>query len=59
MKPDTFEQWLQIGIDHNWCTPVCCQTHDPTPMTDHEQNEFEQGFDPCIPIIRINESEHQ
>jgi hypothetical protein len=54
MTTHTFDQWLQSGIDQKWVTPIFCQTHDMTPMTDDELHQFDEGFDPCIPVIRIN-----
>ena len=54
MTTEPFEQWLATGISSGWVTPIFCQTHDMTPMSDNEHHEFDQGFDPCIPVIRIN-----
>lgn len=48
------DDWLQFGISRGWITPIFCKSHDLTPMTDLEHQEFDAGFDPCIPTIRIN-----
>lgn len=48
-----FFKWLQIGIDSGWCSEVVCDTHDGVPMTDEEMEEWEEGYDPCIFVVRI------
>lgn len=48
-----FFKWLQIGIDSGWCSEVACDTHDIVPMTDEEMEEWEEGYDPCIFVVRI------
>lgn len=47
-----FESWIAYGIEKNFCGPPVCITHDGEPMTEEESNEFEQGSDPCIHMIR-------
>ena len=59
-KPDTpypgFDEWLHFGITQGWCGPAICETHDGTPLTASEETEmFEEGFDPCIHILRLYE----
>lgn len=49
----TFEQWADYGLNAGWCGPVVCSTHDGTPMSDEEADQFDDGLDPCIPIIRL------
>ena len=36
-----------------WCSDVVCSTHDGLPLTEEEENEMEEGWDPCIPAIRL------
>ncbi len=48
-----FNQWLEYGYNHNWCSPPICEIHDGTPLSESESVEFENGFDPCIHIIRL------
>lgn len=48
-----FFKWLQVGIDSGWCSEVVCDTHDVVPMTAEEMEEWEEGYDPCIFVIRI------
>jgi hypothetical protein len=47
-------EWLQIGIDKGWVTEPFCYTHDGDPyMTEEEQQEWEDGGDPCAPVLKI------
>ena len=48
-----FYDWVKYGVDRGWSTDVFCETHDGPEMTDEEAKEWEQGLDPCFPIIRI------
>lgn len=52
----TFEQWMSYGIDQGWCGPPVCCTHDGLPMSPTERDEFDEGLDPCVHIIRMYES---
>jgi hypothetical protein len=46
--------WLQIGIDKGWISEPFCYTHDGDPyMTEEEQQEWEDGGDPCSPVLKI------
>jgi hypothetical protein len=46
--------WLQIGIDKGWVTEPFCYTHDGDPyMTEEEEKEWEDGGDPCAPVIKV------
>jgi len=49
----TREEWLAYGLEHKFCGPVVCETHDGMPMTEDEESEFMDGGDPCIPVIRL------
>lgn len=48
----SFDEWLQHGITQGYCGPPVCSTHDGTPCTAAEEAEFEEGYDPCITVIR-------
>jgi hypothetical protein len=54
---DTIEEvweWLQVGIDKGWVTEPFCYTHDGDPyMSEEEEKEWEDGGDPCSPVIKI------
>lgn len=48
-----FYEWLNRGIDAGWIAPPTCWTHDSPEITKQEEAEMDEGFDPCIPIIRL------
>jgi hypothetical protein len=51
---DEVWEWLQIGIDKGWVTEPFCNTHDGDPyMTEEEEKEWEEGGDPCAPVIKV------
>jgi len=52
-----FSEWIRIGIEKGWCGPPVCYTHDGLPTTFAEDEEFEDGSDPCLHIIRMYESD--
>lgn len=43
-----------MGIGFGYCSEPVCDTHDVVPMTDEEGEQFEDGLDPCIPVVRLN-----
>jgi hypothetical protein len=49
----TFEEWLEYGMAHGFCTAASCYTHDGFEFTTEEDNEFDQGFDPCVAVVRL------
>ena len=48
-----FDEWLAFGIDHKWCLYPTCYIHDGLPTSDEEEEELEQGGDPCIYAVRV------
>ena len=50
----TFDEWLQEGISSGFVGPTICYTHDGLPLSQQEDEEFEEG-DPCIHILRLYE----
>jgi hypothetical protein len=51
--PD-FDEWLMVGISNGWVTEPFCYTHDGDPyMTEEEEKEWEDGGDPCAPVIKL------
>jgi hypothetical protein len=50
----TFDEWLQEGISSGFVGPAICYTHDGLPLSQQEDEEFEEG-DPCIHILRLYE----
>jgi hypothetical protein len=53
----TFEEWIVQGLTQGWCGAPVCYTHDGIPMSRSEDEEFGEGLDPCIHIIRMYEDE--
>lgn len=51
-----FDIWLENGIDRGWITEPFCNTHDGDPyMTEEEEQEWEDGEDPCQVVFKIKE----
>jgi hypothetical protein len=46
-------EWIEIGVSSGFCAPPVCDTHDGATMTAEEKQAFEDGQDPCIPIVRL------
>ena len=53
MGEQNFYTWLGQGIDKGWVSSPVCNSHDGPPMTDHEEEEWEEGLDPCIVVLRV------
>lgn len=51
----TYDEWVRIGVEHQWAIPEVCYTHDGLPMTVEEQALYDVGYDPCVHIIRVCE----
>lgn len=52
-------EWLEYGVEKGYCTPVCCATHDGIPDTEEEQKAWDEGYDPCAPIVRLWEPDER
>jgi hypothetical protein len=51
---EKFGAWMREGIENGWVTTPFCNTHDVDPgMSEEEQEEWENGFDPCQQVLRI------
>ena len=55
----TQDEWIQLGVDNRWCTPSVCDTHEGVPMTEGERLDWEEGFDPCIHVLRLLRSDER
>ncbi len=53
----TFDEWIQIGVDNKWCGAPVCSSHDGIPMSEAEEQMWEEGSDPCHHVVRLYESE--
>jgi hypothetical protein len=49
----TYEEWLEFGIQNNYCSPPYCGTHNGYPSTETEQELWERGSDPCVVEMRL------
>ena len=52
----TFDEWLAQGIEKGFCTESFCSTHDVAPMTQTEADEFDEGGDPCVHVVRLGDT---
>lgn len=57
--PQSFDEWLQIGIIRGFIGAPICYTHDGLPTTLEEDDAWEEGDDPCIHILRLYHDEKQ
>lgn len=51
----TYDDWMAYGIKKGWCGPPVCYTHDGLPMSEQEMQDFDDGTDPCMHIVRMYE----
>jgi hypothetical protein len=45
--------WLWFGMKRNWISAPVCSTHDWVDQTEEELEEFDEGGDPCITVVRV------
>lgn len=48
-----FYEWLSQGVEKGWVSVPYCEMHEGAPMTEQEEQEWDEGHDPCIFSIRI------
>jgi hypothetical protein len=48
-----FQDWLDIGRKHGFCSLPTCSTHEIVPMSEEEEKEWDKGLDPCQVVIRV------
>lgn len=51
-----FQDWIKVGLEKGWCSVPLCETHDGVPYTKSEEQQWEEGGDPCIHVIRLYDS---
>jgi hypothetical protein len=51
---DYFE-WRDLGLAKGWISEPFCDTHAAGPITDEEEQAWENGDDPCMFVFRIYE----
>lgn len=54
-----FDSWARIGYQAGWCSPPVCFIHDGVPMTASEDEQVDNGGDPCVHVVRLYESPDQ
>lgn len=52
----TYHEWVSYGMDMGWIGPRLCIIHDGYPATEEEDEMFDEGGDPCIPVFRVYDS---
>jgi hypothetical protein len=53
-KKMDFDTWLQLGVDEGWVSEPFCFTHDGDRyMTEEEENEWQEGGDPCCHVVKF------
>lgn len=48
-----FEEWLAYGLGKSWVGAPVCVTHDGLPMTASEEEDLDDGGDPCVHGLRL------
>jgi predicted hydrocarbon binding protein len=48
-----FWEWVNFGVKEGWCSEPVCDTHEGVPMTVEETEEWQQGNDNCLFVIRL------
>ena len=48
-----FVDWINYGVEQGWCTPIHCDTHEGPHLTKEEAEDWDEGEDPCYPVVRI------
>jgi hypothetical protein len=45
--------WVLYGVEKGWCALPACATHDGVPGTPEEDEDWEDGIDPCQVVLRL------
>ena len=53
MNRDEFFAMLTAAMEAGHISDIHCGMHDGLPMTEEENADLEEGFDPCVPVVRI------
>lgn len=59
IKSGDYDEWIAYGHEKGWCSKIVCVTHTWVPMGSSEEEQFIDGFDPCIFAVRIYENNSQ
>jgi hypothetical protein len=47
------QEWIAYGVEKGFCSEIVCDIHNGVPMLETEMKEFDDGFDPCIFVVRV------
>lgn len=50
---DQFLAWLHDGQRRGWVSAQYCARHETAPIDEGEEQDIDDGWDPCIPCVRI------
>lgn len=53
LDPLDFWEWVEYGVKNKWIEKPVCYNHDILPTTTAEDEDMEEGGDPCIQVIRV------
>lgn len=48
-----FWDYIAHGKKKGWISDVVCSTHEGLPLTSIEEDDAEDGWDVCVPAVRI------
>lgn len=51
--PENVYEWVELGVKNGWCSKPACSTHDGVPLNAAEEAEFDDGYDPCVHVVRL------
>lgn len=51
--PDEFWAWVAEGVRRGWVDPPGCDTHEGYRQTEEEQDQWDEGEDPCLLVMRV------
>lgn len=55
-----YEEWIHYGWQMGYCGPPLCYIHDGFPLSSDEEEEWGDGGDPCLYMVRIyQDHEHR
>lgn len=50
---DDFFDWLNHGVYKGWVSFPVCGTHGDVALDEEESESFEDGYDPCVFVLRV------
>lgn len=50
---DEFLTWMRSGRDRGWVSEIVCNTHSGLPSTEEEDEQWDEGYDPCVFAVRV------